>query len=227
MYFSRIELRSDRGMRSMMHNEYGVHQALWSLFADHPDRRRDFIYRKHDALPLPVFYAVSKRPPEEKNGKWSVQTKPYAPKLQKGELLEFSLRVNPVRTIKDERGRQKRVDVVMDEKYQQKKNLDNPGSLAERMRRAGLNWLDSRAQKLGFEYSHERVRVDGYCIQTFHRGKKNETKNRIRFATLDFEGVCTVSDPQAMLDTLYHGIGPAKAFGCGLMLVRRASCSPD
>jgi CRISPR system Cascade subunit CasE len=132
-----------------------------------------------------------------------------------------------VRTIKDANGRQKRVDVVMDEKYQQKKHQENPKSLAERMRRAGLNWLDSRAQKLGFKYSHDRVRVDGYCIQTFYRGKVEEKKNRIRFATLDFEGVCTVRDPQAMLDTLYHGIGPAKAFGCGLMLVRRAKCSPD
>jgi CRISPR system Cascade subunit CasE len=227
MYLSRIELRSDRGMRSIMHNEYGVHQALWSLFADHPDRQRDFIYRKHEAHPLPVFYAVSKRPPEEKTGKWSVQTKSYAPDLQKGDILEFSLRVNPVRSIKDASGRQKRVDVVMDEKYQQKKNLKDPGSLAERMHSSGLNWLDSRAQKLGFEYSHDRVRVDGYRIQTFSRGKKNEKKNRIRFATLDFEGRCTVRDPQAMLDALFYGIGPAKAFGCGLMLVRRASCSPD
>lgn len=227
MYLSRIELRSDQGMRSIIHNEYNVHQALWSLFADHPDRRRDFIYRKHDVHPLPVFYAVSKRPPEEKTAKWSVQSKPYDPELQRGDVLEFSLRVNPVRTIKDSDGRKKRVDVIMDEKYQQKKNNKNPDSLAERMRRAGLNWLDSRAEKLGFEYSHGRLRIDGYCIQTFYRGKKNGKKDRIRFATLDFEGVCTVREPQAMLDTLFYGIGPAKAFGCGLMLVRRATCSPD
>lgn len=222
MYLSRIEFRSDQGMRSIVYNEYGVHQALWSLFADHPDRRRDFIYRKHDDHPLPVFYAVSRRPPEEQTTKWSVQTKPYTPDLQKGDVLEFSLRVNPVRTIKDANGRQKRVDVVMDEKYRERQNQENTATLAERMRKAGLRWLDFRAEKLGFEFSHEHLRVDGYCIQTFYRGKKNQKKNRIRFATLDFEGVCTVCDPQAMLDTLYHGIGPAKAFGCGLMLIRRA-----
>jgi CRISPR system Cascade subunit CasE len=208
-----------------MHNEYGIHQALWSLFGDHRDRRRDFIYRKHEADPIPVFYVVSRRPPEEKSGKWFVQTKSYAPDLQQGDVLEFSLRVNPIRTIKDSNGRQKRVDVVMDEKYQQRKNQENPASLSERMRKAGLKWLDFRAGKLGFEYFHNHLRVDGYCIQTFYRGNE---KNRIRFASLDFVGICTVLEPQAMLNTLYHGIGPAKAFGCGLMLVRRArTCSPD
>ncbi|MFP4258599.1 MAG: type I-E CRISPR-associated protein Cas6/Cse3/CasE [Desulfovermiculus sp.] len=227
MYLSRIELRSEQGTRSLIQNEYGVHQALWSLFADHADRRRDFIYRKHDTQPLPVFYAVSKRPPKEDTRKWKVQTKTYAPHLQQGDVLEFSLRVNPVRTIKDANGRQKRVDVVMDEKYLQKQKQDDPASLAERMRMAGLKWLDARAEKLGFEYSHDRLRVDGYCIQTFFKAKKNAKKNRIRFATLDFEGQITVQDPQAMLNTLYYGIGPAKAFGCGLMLVRRARCSPD
>ena len=36
-----------------------------------------------------------------------------------------------------------------------------------------------------------------------------------------FEGILRVDDPDALVKVLEDGIGPAKGFGCGLMLVRR------
>jgi CRISPR system Cascade subunit CasE len=230
MYLSRLKLDSAQGLRLVGRNEYEVHQALWDLFADHPDRKRDFLYRKDVSDPEPRFYTVSARPPQDHSGLWQVETKHYRPDLKCGDVLEFSLRVNPVRTIKDEAGRRKRVDVVMDEKYRARLNSgkNKMPSQAELMRSGGIKWLESRASKLGFEFDPERVMVEGYCINTFSKKNKSRgKKNRIRFATLDFEGVCTVTDPEAMLATLFQGVGPAKAFGCGLMLVRRFSCSPD
>ena len=42
------------------------------------------------------------------------------------------------------------------------------------------------------------------------------------YSTLDFEGVVlTVSDPAALVPAIAHGFGGAKAYGCGLMLIRR------
>ena len=41
------------------------------------------------------------------------------------------------------------------------------------------------------------------------------------FSTLDFEGALEVQDPTAFLSGIAHGFGAAKAYGCGLMLVRR------
>jgi CRISPR system Cascade subunit CasE len=32
-----------------------------------------------------------------------------------------------------------------------------------------------------------------------------------------FEGILSVDDPQRLLELVRHGIGPAKAFGCGLL----------
>ncbi len=40
---------------------------------------------------------------------------------------------------------------------------------------------------------------------------------------LDYEGVLTVEDPVLFLSALTVGFGRARAFGCGLMLVRRAA----
>jgi CRISPR system Cascade subunit CasE len=61
----------------------------------------------------------------------------------------------------------------------------------------------------------DRLRVDGYSTWRQHGG------TGIALTTLDFEGVLEVVDPGSFLSSLLGGIGPAKAFGCGLMLIRR------
>ena len=47
-------------------------------------------------------------------------------------------------------------------------------------------------------------------------------RRRPRFGVLDLEGVIAVTDPALFLPKLVQGFGRAKAFGCGLMLIRRA-----
>jgi CRISPR system Cascade subunit CasE len=44
----------------------------------------------------------------------------------------------------------------------------------------------------------------------------------MRIGVLDLEGVLVVSDPARLCHCLAHGFGRAKAFGCGLMMIRRA-----
>lgn len=69
----------------------------------------------------------------------------------------------------------------------------------------------------------KRVRVDGhfdYCL----KGRRDEKGNcrGIALSTLDFEGELSVTDPEIFLPALLKGISSAKAFGCGLVLVRSA-----
>jgi len=44
----------------------------------------------------------------------------------------------------------------------------------------------------------------------------------MRVAVIDFEGFLTVTDPNLFVASLVCGIGRAKAYGCGLMLIARA-----
>ncbi|MDX2120628.1 MAG: type I-E CRISPR-associated protein Cas6/Cse3/CasE, partial [Gemmatimonadota bacterium] len=44
----------------------------------------------------------------------------------------------------------------------------------------------------------------------------------MQIGVLDLEGTLYVTDPSAFLGALGAGFGRAKAFGCGLMLIRRA-----
>ena len=59
--------------------------------------------------------------------------------------------------------------------------------------------------------------MDGYRTHTVRR----RGRAPICFSTLDFSGLLTVTAPEKFLSALYGGIGPAKGFGCGLLLVKR------
>lgn len=80
----------------------------------------------------------------------------------------------------------------------------------------GAAWRRQRQERLGCKIDDKTMRVDRYRTWQQHFGSKG-----IELATVDFEGTLEVTDPACLLDALIHGVGPAKAFGCGLMLVRR------
>ena len=83
---------------------------------------------------------------------------------------------------------------------------------------AGVEWLQRRAEASGFAIEPDQVRIDGYRS---HHHYKARGKQPIKYSTLDFAGILEVTDPERFQDTLFNGIGPAKGFGCGLLLVRR------
>lgn len=225
MFFSRITLHTkadeQRGFWEIFKNTYALHQAVWQLFADSPDRDRDFIYRFDQVKHRPFVYAVSKREPLDGKDLWRIESKVYHPKLASGTCLSFLLRANPVRTKRDEAGRQHRHDVVMDATTCLKaEKADGVSAMhaAALIQEAGGRWLSDRAEKNGFRVEPGALRVDGYQQHRFLKGKG---ARRISISTLDFSGVLKVTDTVAFLQTLYEGIGPAKAFGCGMLMVRR------
>lgn len=225
MYMSRITLRPDAGRdrrfwRLAAGQGQQDHKLLWRLFSDGPDRKRDFVFRRNDDERGTMGYlAVSVRPPQE-DGMWRTEVKPYHPKLRRGQRLSFSLRVNPVVSRRDDQGKQQRHDVVMD----RKKRLGEQGvprakwpSLAELAQEAGVQWLLDRAERHGFGIEPEQVRADAYHQLRFRKGNR-----MVSLSSLELNGQLTVADPGWLLATLYNGLGPAKGYGFGLMLVRPA-----
>lgn len=216
-YFSRIELRDSSEARAFVARfgleGYGLHQALWRLFAAEAGAPRDFLYRIIDQAERPAFYVVSARSPVMDLPIWRIQTRDYAPCLQTGDRLVFSLRANPtVKRAPTLGARSVRHDVVMDARKKGDTLDPELGSYYQ----PGLAWLTPRAESAGFRV--EQTRIDGYRRhQLYKRGSAPMV-----FSTLDFEGVLTVTDPEIFSRSLLAGLGPAKAFGCGLLLVRRA-----
>ena len=239
MFLSRVEL----GPRAAEHEvfwrqiaqPYGAHQALWKLLSRSPEQKRDFLFRTEEGRARRSFLVLSAdAPASDPDGLWTVDSKTFAPALRPGQRLGFRLRASPV-----VRRKGARHDVVMDRKAALKKE---PGALpgeAMLIREAGLAWLERQAARAGFRLAQAQldtidddglldadsevqaaVRIDGYQQHRLRPGPRRTEP--IRFSTLDFEGQLEVTDPVVFLEKVKAGFGPQKAFGCGLMLLRRA-----
>lgn len=227
MYFSAITPSPGREREAAQQRAtgpYSEHQWLWRFFPAEENSPRDFLFRRMDSEGLPRFYVVSKRSPQIQSGPWRVQTRKYAPLVAVGTFLRFDLRANPVVTVSRE-GKSARHDVVMQEKkrllaerglarWHEWRENDKP-ELYEVVNDTCGRWLFSRALRLGFEIVTDSLLAEGYAQHA-------ENKGRLQFSTVDFSGVLKVTDSRLFSDVLCNGIGHAKAFGCGLLLVRGA-----
>lgn len=206
------------------------HRLVWTLFADAPERERDFLWREADAG---TFYLLSRRAPTDVHGLFDLDPpKPFAPALAAGDRLAFSLRANATVAKKEGRARGRRADVVM-AAIKDVPSSTRAAARAEAVETAGRGWLEAQGARCGFALAaasdesgddegegtapRPTLRVTGYrTLRVDHAGPA------ARIGVLDFDGVLEVRDPARFVAALGTGIGRAKAFGCGLMLVRRA-----
>ena len=196
----------DEGRRLDAH-----HKLLWSVFSDGPDRARDFLWRDEgDGR----FVALSARPPMVSDLFEPPEFKEFSPVLAPGDRLAFVLRANATRS----RKAIGRVDVVMDALY----SLPSGLRAEERMAVAqteGTDWLTGQGACAGFRLIE--CGVGDYSTVSFP-GYRGPRKGQPQFGILDLSGVLEVVDPAVFVEHLARGFGRAKAFGCGLMLIRRA-----
>lgn len=196
----------DPGQRKDAH-----HRLLWAAFADSDDRRRDFLWREERAG---EFLTLSARPPVAGELFEDPEVKEFAPALAPGDRLSFALHANATR---DRKG-VGRVDVVMDALHA----LPQQDRAAQRLAVAqdeGAAWLARLGERSGLSLIH--VEVGDYSVMALpgHRGPR---KGQPQFGILDLTGTLEVTDPAAFLARMAAGFGRARAFGCGLMLIRRA-----
>lgn len=187
------------------------HRLLWAAFADGPERARDFLWREEADG---VFLTLSARPPAALDLFDPPEIKPFAPSLAQGDHLSFTLRANATRTKRDG----KRVDVVMDALFAMPKGA----RAEERMAIAsteGAAWLTRQGARAGFKLLS--ATAEDYSAEVLE-GYRGQRKGQPQFGILELTGQLEVQDPAAFLVPLAQGFGRAKAFGCGLMLLRRA-----
>ncbi len=224
MFLTRARLRRDRGLAALApvllpagqdaRADVG-HRLVWSLFGDTADRRRDFLWREQEPG---VFLLLSARPPEDRVGLFDLDPpKPFAPVLAAADRLAFLLRANAVVARGTGPGiRGKRRDVVTDA-LARLPAAERAERRREVMADAGAAWLVRQGVAAGFR-PLGGIAVEGNEWRCIPR----EGRMPITFNVLDLAGRLEVTDPERLLPALAHGFGRGKAFGCGLMLIRRA-----
>lgn len=230
MFLSRVRVATQGLNRSdlvqlLSGDAYANHQLLWQLFTQAEER--PFLFRQEmemeqldsQASPrgLPLFYVQSSCEPEPVPGLLECESKPFNPQLAPGDRLLFKLRANPtVDRKKEGEKRSRRHDVLMDAKWQcRQQGRDTPWELREAMDTSAEQWLENRCEQWGFSLN-TKPQLSGYRQHQWRR-----KQGQVRFSSVDYEGVITVTDPERLRTVLFNGVGRSRAFGCGMIMVRR------
>ena len=204
MYLSRLILNPrNRQVRSELACPYEMHRTLAHAFDDnYADDRVLYRVDVERRTGVPPVIVQSLTEPD-----WSVlpfggyllqpsDSKPIDPGFSEGQLLSFRLRANPVKR-ENATGRRQ-------------------GLLAEKDQRV---WLDRHGERSGFRVVRCHVIPEG--LQEVLR-RSNGDQRTVTLLSVRFEGLLQVTDAEALRAAVEGGIGPAKAFGFGLLSLARA-----
>ncbi len=222
---SRITLRRDASLSAMArllvpqgegHQHGAAHHLLWTLFGDKPDRARDFLWRQSEPG---HFMVLSVREPVDHHGLFEIESREFAPRLKVGDPLRFLLRANATVDRKAPgRARSQRHDIVMDALHKLPPG-ERSATRARVVPAAMEAWLARQGQRTGFELEEGALAIESCDVLRIPRA---QGQGQATFGVVDVAGVLRVTEPALFTPALMQGFGRARAFGCGLMLVRRA-----
>ncbi len=201
MYLSKILITG-----SACRNPYEIHRALWKLFPADAEAARDFLFRveRSDRNHAEVLMQSDRQPETSTDGARILASKEYPLSFQAGQCFRFLLVANPVKTINDEMGRK-----------------DAEGE-TKKCRVPLIREDDQRAwitRKYEIVASLDSLIIDPVLPLRFRKSKEDRAG---KIQPVKFQGILTVEKPEAMIELVQNGIGPGKAFGCGLLSLAKA-----
>lgn len=231
---------ADRELARRLRNPYEQHRTLWRLFPDAPQRAFLFRQSSDPALQrrgIGEFLLLADRPPKTDHP-FKLETRRYQPALEVDDRLHFSLRAEvlasgaprpPDSTSSPARKRGERFDPlwralqqVPSEQRAALRRLwlygDSDPSGVTIPARLLSDWLAPKLARLGLALDLEQSRSEGYDTVTLTGAER-----KISYSYADFQGLVRVLDPALAMQAALQGVGHGKAFGCGLLLLRRAS----
>jgi CRISPR system Cascade subunit CasE len=198
-WITRINITTLQAAKERLSDNYRWHQELWKAFSGQPEKNRDFLFRvdSHDER-FETFLLSHDKPVAQHWGIW--QSKQIANSFLDHNQYVFKLRANPTR---------KRV--VRDENGERLKNgkrgvIGDPEGLTE--------WLQRKGENGGFVVDGSSLSINGPVWMSLRKGK-----NICKHSSVEFSGKLSVTDNKLFKDTYNKGIGSAKGFGFGLLLL--------
>ena len=140
----------------------------------------------------------SLRPEDESAKAKVVAIKELNQAMSTGQHLHFMVTANVTKAIRDSADTERKIRVPLIKEEEQ------------------LAWLKRKLEGIA-SFDVQNIRIQDHSPIYFHKGRRAG-----KIVPLTFEGMLRVENPEALQALMQKGIGAAKAFGCGLLLVRRA-----
>ncbi|TQN31180.1 CRISPR system Cascade subunit CasE [Haloactinospora alba] len=227
MYLTRFRLNTARmGARKLLSSPQRMHAAVLAGFPELTSASSGegrVLWRVDRGAKAKAFlYVVSQERPDYTHlveqagwptleGGW--ETSDYTPFLEKltaGDVWAFRLTANPVHKVRTCDGQEDTKTTPHITQHHQ------------------AEWLLQRQEKAGFRVVRKAAgdpHPDGegerellvHDQRRLEFRKKRGDKSSVSLSAVTFDGRLEVTDPETLRRTLIHGLGRAKAYGCGLM----------
>jgi CRISPR system Cascade subunit CasE len=203
-------------------DSYAWHQRVWQCFPNAPEAHRDFLTRVDMVEGAFRLWVLTTRKPVRPS--WcppeGFALKEVAPSFLTHRYYAFDLRANPVKTLvqrgpngqalfrpNGKRKNGKRVPLVKPQEL--RTWLVHKGEVRCRDKQTGLNVSG------GFRIVEERPLEISPMVESHFRKKGTAGYH----GGVQFRGILEVTDRDRFLETYQSGIGGAKSFGFGLLLL--------
>ena len=208
LHLTQIHVDYEQAARLLkIRDTYDWHQLVWQAFAGRDGEARDFIVRidqKEEAFRVLVLSRTAPTRPD-----WcpsaGFATKPIPDTFFAHPEFSFSLLANPTKKIRSN---------ATGERTKNGRRV--PLSTREDL----LIWLQRKGDAAGFTF-------DSATTQTVPRGREYFQKEKPRtyglHAAVEFRGRLRVIDPALFRTAVATGLGSAKAFGFGLLVLAPVS----
>lgn len=198
LYLTRIRVSLLEAARRRFTDAYAWHRAVWEAFPAEAGTPRDFLLRVDRRGGQFELLVLSPRPPKLLPwGTWETKTIPE--RFFSFRRYAFSLRANPTQ-----------MRVVRKPDGNRRKNGRRTGIFKPHELRA---WITRKLEAAGCRL--EQLAFDPPVREHFYRKGRRGTHLRV-----DFRGILRVVDRQAFRQAVQNGIGRARAFGFGMLLLR-------
>lgn len=194
MYLTRFSVLHNRIGLSWVSNPYRVHQRLCMAYAN--DQR--LLFRIEPGSLQTTILVQSNNEPDWKTAFQDLEVlnrepeiKVFDPVLRSGAQYRFRLLANPIVTREG-----KRLGLLREE--------EQHDWIKRQMEKAGATLLGCQLTSNGLQR----------CTKNPQKDKATQTH-----ASVLFDGVINVQDPDMLVHALSNGIGPAKGYGFGLISI--------
>ena len=190
-FLSQLFINKTDAARRRISDAYAWHQVIWKNLENCDGKPRSFLFRIDDAGARFRLLLLSETKPSSGDfGNW--QVKSVSAEFLGHPYYRFQIKANPtMRRASDRR----RIGIYSEDRLRE--------------------WIEKKAGQNGFNIEPHSLNIGSPMDEIFVRNR-----TRGKHVSVDFQGALTVIDPQAFCTAFEKGIGSAKSFGYGMLMLQ-------